>query len=267
MSSPSKSPIGELIWSSPGAGILLVQITQLNKRNAVTLSMWQDFEKGFMVASKDKSVRCIVLKGAGDDFSSGADISEFDEVRADPAAGRNYDAIGDRATWSIRNCSKPVIAAMSGYAVGGGLGLALACDFRIADRTVKTGITAGRLGLVYSLLDCSILAERVGITKAKEILFTAKIFDVEDSLRLGLIDRIAEHSVLSEALGLAEEIAKAAPLSISGNKAILNSISSKVANHREDELQRMIDDAFGSEDYIEGRRAFSERRAPVFHGR
>jgi enoyl-CoA hydratase/carnithine racemase len=139
MSSPSKSPIGELIWSYPGAGILLVQITQLNKRNAVTLSMWQDFEKVFMTATFDKSVRCIVLAGADGHFSAGADISEFDEVRADATAGRNYDAIGDRATLSIRNCPKPVIAAVSGCAIGGGLGVALACDFRIADRTARDG--------------------------------------------------------------------------------------------------------------------------------
>jgi enoyl-CoA hydratase/carnithine racemase len=266
MSTLSKPANGELLWRTPANGIRLVQITQPNKRNAVTLSMWQDFERGFIVATLDKSVRCIVLTGADGHFSAGADISEFDEVRADAVAGRNYDAISDRATLSIRNCPKPVIAAVSGYAVGGGLGLALACDFRVADRTAKMGITAGRLGLVYSLVDCSVLAERVGITKAKEILFTSKIFGVEDSLRLGLIDWIAERDVLLEALAFAEEFAKCAPLSISGNKAILNAIGSGVAGARGDELQRMIDAAFESRDYIEGRRAFNERRAPLFQG-
>jgi enoyl-CoA hydratase/carnithine racemase len=256
---------GQIIWTTYGR-VAICQITQPEKRNAVSLSMWHALDKGFAAAALDSSMRCIIMTGAGGHFSAGADISEFDRVRADAAAGREYDAISDRATLSIRNCPKPVIAALSGYAIGGGLGLALACDLRIADKTVRMGIPAGRLGLVYSLVDCSVLTEKVGITKAKEILFTSAIFGLEESQRLGLIDHVAESDVLSEAKAFAEQLANNAPLSLSGNKAILNAIGSGTLAAQEAVLEQLIEAAFNSQDYIEGRRAFAERRAPDFRG-
>ena len=144
--------------------------------------------------------------------------------------------------------------------------MALACDLRVADETIRTGIPAGKLGLVYSLLDCRLLAQRIGVTKAKEILFTARIFGFEDAMRLGLVDRTAKKDALLIAKELAAEIAGNAPLSIAGSKAILNAVSDGTAMAREDELRKLIDAAFDSADYAEGVRAFGERRAPRFRG-
>ena len=138
---------------------------------------------------------------------------------------------------SIRDCTRPVIAALSGITVGGGLGLALACDLRVADETIRTGIPAGKLGLVYNPLDCRLLAQRIGVTKAKEILFTARIFGFEDAMRLGLVDRVAKKDALGTARELAAEIADNAPLSIAGSKAILNAVSDGTAMAQEEELQ------------------------------
>lgn len=255
-----------IICDLDSAGIGIVQIARPEKRNALTLSMWQSLEAIFRASAANKSIRCLILTGSGGHFSAGADIAEFGEMRASAEAARNYDEICDRATLSIRDCAQPVIAALSGVTVGGGLGLALACDLRVADETIRTGIPAGKLGLVYSLLDCKLLAQRIGVTRAKEILFTARIFGFEDAVRLGLVDRAAKKDALSTAKELAAEIAGHAPLSIAGSKAILNAVSDGAAAAQEDELRMLIDAAFDSADYAEGVRAFGERRAPRFRG-
>lgn len=247
------------------AGLALVRIRRPEKRNALTLSMWRALTDIFAGASEDPSCRCVILTGDGGHFSAGADISEFSENRADAQAGLEYDEVCDRTTLAIRNCHRPVIAAMSGVAVGGGLGLALACDFRLADKSVRAGIPAGRLGLVYSVLDCSLLAYRLGETRAKEVLFTGSIYGSEDAARLGLVDRVAEDA-LEAARDLAGSIVRNAPLSVAGNKAILNAVTDGTAARRDAELKDLIARAFESEDYAEGRRAFMERRPPVFRG-
>lgn len=255
-----------LLCAVDETGIALVKINRPEKRNALSLAMWRALGGVFSAAAQDPSIRCVILSGGGGHFSAGADISEFGEVRAGAEAGRAYDEACDRATLLIRNCPKPVIAAVSGVAVGGGLGLALACDFRVADSTARMGIPAGRLGLVYSIVDSSLLSERIGTTKAKEVLFTSRIFDIEYATRLGLVDRVAASDVVETARAFAAEIIGNAPLSIAGNKAILNAISAGTAAADADRLQGLIDAAFDSRDYMEGQRAFAERRPPRFEG-
>lgn len=247
-------------------GVAIVQIARPEKRNALSLSMWLALGEIFRLSAANRSIRCLILTGAGGHFSAGADISEFAELRAGAEAARAYDAICDETTLSIRDCAKPVIAALSGVTVGGGLGLALACDLRVADETIRTGIPAGRLGLVYSLLDCKLLAQRIGVTRAKEILFTAGIFSFEDAMRLGLVDRPAKKDALSTAKELAAEIAGNAPLSVAGSKTILNAVAEGTLETQEDGLRQLIDAAFDSADYAEGVRAFGEGRAPRFRG-
>ena len=267
MSSPAfKSDDPRIICDLDSAGVGIVQIARPEKRNALSSSMWRALHGVFRASSANKSIRCLILTGFGGHFSAGADISEFADIRANAEAARKYDEICDMATLAIRDCTKPVIAALSGITVGGGLGLALACDLRVADETIRIGIPAGKLGLVYSLLDCTLLVERIGVSKAKEILFTARIFGFEDAMRLCLVDRAAKKDALSTARELAAEIAGNAPLSVAGSKAILNAVSGGTAIAREDELRKLIDAAFDSADYAEGVRAFGERRAPRFSG-
>lgn len=262
--SPDDDRIG---WDTDARGVAVVTINRPDKRNALALSMWRTLHQVFAAASADPAVRSVILTGEGSHFCAGADISEFDTVRSNAEQGLAYDAINDAATIAIRDCAKPTIAAMTGYAVGGGLAIALACDFRVADATVRAGIPAGRLGLVYSTLDCSLLAGRVGATCAKEILFTGRHYGLEDALRLRLVERGAEAgSALATAHGFAEEMLAAAPLSITGNKAIVEAVARGEAQQRADELVRLIARAFDSADYAEGRRAFAERRDPMFRG-
>ncbi|WP_188052188.1 enoyl-CoA hydratase-related protein [Aureimonas fodinaquatilis] len=248
-------------------GVALVTIERPEKRNAMALSMWTALRDIFLDLGQRSDLRCIILTGKGDHFCAGADISEFDKVRADSAAGLKYDRINDETTLAIRDCPKPVIAAVSGFTVGGGLGLALACDFRVAHSSLRAGIPAGRLGLVYSVLDCSLLVERLGLTAAKEVLLTGAIVDLDNARRLGLTDRVTEGNVVEAAHELAAEIARNAPLSLAGNKAILNALANGTAKDRAGELENLIARAFDSDDYREGQRAFAERRPAVFCGR
>lgn len=248
------------------SGVSVVRIVQPQKRNAMTLSMWRALYQLFNSVSANPRVRCVILTGDGGHFCAGADVSEFDSNRNNAAAGRKYDLVCDQATLAVRNCRKPVIASISGAAVGGGLSMALACDFRVADKTSRMGIPAGRLGLVYGIVDCSLLIARIGITNAMEVLFTSRIYDANEAVRLGLVDRLVDDDSFIAALNLAEEIAASAPLSIAGHKAILNAISEGTVEKQKDELQAHIDAAFESQDYNEGRRAFAERRAPKFIG-
>ena len=250
------------------ASVLVVTISQPRRRNALSLAMWQGLADIFAHAGLARDIRAVVLSGDGGHFCSGADISEFDELRDSAKSAAFYDAENDRAVEAIRRCPKPVIAAMSGCAIGGGLSVALACDVRVADATLTAGIPAARLGLLYSIVDCRLLYHRLGATAAKEILFSGRLFGIEDAVRLRLVDRVAEagQSALEAGLAFASEIAAGAPLSVQGHKAIVDACDAGELESRRPELEARIAAAFDSADYKEGRRAFAERREPVFKG-
>lgn len=247
-------------------GIMTITLNNPAKKNAMSLAMWRTLGEMFSVAGRDPQIRGVVLTGEGGNFCTGADISEFDEVRATAEQGMEYDRINDETVLAIRNCPRPVCAAISGYAVGGGLSLALACDFRVAGPDAKMGIPAGRLGLVYSMLDCQILTERIGTTASKRILFGGDIFGLEKASDLGLVETRAEDDPVAAARHWLGAMARNAPLSLAGNKAILNAVADGTAERRRAELEGLIEAAFDSEDYAEGRRAFVERRPAVFKG-
>ena len=199
--------------------------------------------------------------GAGGD-KRGAQIS-----RGDVESGRIYEAAGEAANLAIRDCHKPTIAAISDYAIGGGCGLALACDFRIADHSARMGITAGRLGIVYSVLDCDLLYRQVGLANAKRVLFSAQHFAIDDCAAMGLVDMVAPDTALAAAQAHAAMIAANAPLSVAGSKLILEAIAAGETEAREHEIEAAIDRAMASADYHEGARAFTEKRRPNFTGR
>jgi enoyl-CoA hydratase/carnithine racemase len=258
-----------IVLAMSSTGTATVTIDRPEKRNALSLEMWQGLAEAFAMVDKNTSIRAVILKGEGGHFCSGADIGEFDQVRYDSRSASYYDSENDRAAIAIRDCRKPVIAALSGSAVGGGLGIALACDFRTADRSIKTGIPAAKLAVLYSIFDCTLLHSRVGSTNAKEILFSGRLFGLNDAVRLGLVDRIAEEpgSAFDAATAFATEFLAAAPLSIHGHKTILAAIDARDVELRRSEIESLIAAAFDSQDYREGRRAFLERRPPNFTGR
>jgi len=245
-------------------GVATVTLNRPQQRNAVTRDMWLRLASIFSEFDRDPQVRSIILTGAGDDFSAGADISEFDKVREGLEESKRYEVAVDAASDAIYAVSKPTIAALRGYCLGGAAHLAMSCDFRIAAGNTVFGIPAARLSIVYGVSATRKLFSLVGATAAKWILYTGKRFDADEAVDIGFIDRITEDP-LSSAWQLAAEIAENAPLTIRGAKFILNGCAHGQLDR--DAAERLIDEASASRDYIEGRQAFKEKRPPRFLGK
>ncbi|GGG19502.1 3-hydroxybutyryl-CoA dehydratase [Caldovatus sediminis] len=250
-----------------GDGVVVVTLARPEKRNAVSLAMWRELGRLFRGFGGDAAVRAVILAGAGGHFSAGADISEFAALRSGAEAARAYEEVADGATAAIRDCPRPTIAAVSGYGVGGGCGIALACDLRVGDATTRMGIPAAKRGIVYGPPDTGLLLRAVGLSAAKLILFSGRLLDAAECHRLGLLDVLApEGSALRAAQALAAEIAANAPLSVAGAKLVLEAMARGEAEARAAEIQAAIGRAVDSADYREASRAFLEKRPPVFVG-
>jgi enoyl-CoA hydratase/carnithine racemase len=254
------------VSSEVSDGVAVVTLNRPEKRNAVSLAMWMQLAETFHSLAKRSDARVAILVGEGDHFCAGADISEFGTVRSDLQSVKEYDSATEAATLAIRDWPGPTVAAISGYAMGGGCGLALACDFRVADSTAKVGISAARLGIVYSVLDTELLYRQVGLASAKRILFSGKPLQFEECVRIGLVDLPASDRALLEARRLAKTLVDNAPLTIAGSKVILEAIAGGTSAARHDEIDRLIANAYASNDYREGRAAFLEKRLPQFQG-
>lgn len=247
-------------------GILIVTLNRPERRNAVTLAMWRELARIFSAVAADDDVRGAVLRGAGTDFTAGADISEFDRVRGTDGQSADYEGAVDAATEAIASCPKPTFAAIRGYCLGGGCHLAMACDFRFAEPSAQFGIPAARLSIVYGVRSTRRLLALVGLTNAKRILFSAERFGLDEAVRIGFAESSALDA-LADAKHSAEVISRNAPLSVAGSKAILNDLAENPGGFDAGHAKLIIDRASNSEDYAEGRRAFAEKRAPVFRNR
>lgn len=255
----------EILTDLRSDGVAIVTISHPERRNACTRAMWQALGETFTRLAVADAARAIVLTGAGDTFCAGADISEFATARNNADAAAEYSRHVDAAEVAIHDAPMPVIAAIRGPAIGGGCGLAVACDFRMGDARTRMGIPAARLSVVYSLEETRVLAEVVGAANAKRILFSGDYFDAEDSRRLGLLDEIVEDP-LGAALAYASHIAERAPMSVRGAKLAINAIA---AGHMGDvaaDYEALRSKAADSADYAEGQKAFLEKRKPAFRG-
>ncbi|WP_431324717.1 enoyl-CoA hydratase-related protein [Rhizobium sp. YTU87027] len=245
-------------------GVATVTLNRPQQRNAVTYDMWRRLADIFTEFDRDPQVRSIILTGAGDDFSAGADISEFDKVREGAGESKRYEVAVDGAGDAIYAVSKPTIAALQGYCLGGAAHLAMSCDFRIAARSAVFGIPAARLSIVYGVSATRKLFSLVGVTAAKRILYTGRRFKADEAIDIGFIDGVADES-LAAAYDLAAEMAENAPLTIKGAKFILNGCARGQLDP--EAAEQLIDEASASLDYIEGRKAFKEKRPPRFLGK
>jgi enoyl-CoA hydratase/carnithine racemase len=246
--------------------VAVVTINRPGNRNSMTLSMWQEMAAIFKRLDRDANTRAIILTGAGSDFSTGADIAEFAKVRSDAAQSTAYEVAVDASSDAIQGTSKPTIAVLRGYCLGGGCHLAMACDFRFADNTAQIGIPAARLSIIYGVRSTQRLLSLVGVSAAKRILFSAERFDAEAGLKNGFVDEVSAE-VMDAAILFAKTMAANAPLSIAGAKRILNDVAMGLGILDVEAAQKLIEEASNSYDYSEGRNAFAEKRSPNFQGR
>ena len=258
---------GNIRLDRPDATTAMVTLNRPAKKNALRLAMWEALAELFEGFAEERELRAVILTGAGGAFTAGADISEFATIRATPTQAEHYAATVDRCQLAIASAPKATIAAVSGPAYGGGCGLALGCDFRIADRTAAFAIPAARLGIVYGVEETRALLLAVGHTAAKEILFTGRRIEAEEAKALGLASHLVADDALGAARALAASLAGSAPLSIAGAKAVLDVLTHGPSEKRLARAEALERQATASEDYREGARAFAEKRAPRFTGR
>ena len=239
------------------------------KRNAMSLEMSEATAATMESYAKDSEVRVVILKGQGDKaFISGADISQFKERRSNAEQVKAAEAISERTSKAIRECPKPVIAMIRGYCMGGGLGTAVVCDLRIASDDSRFGVPAAKLGVGYRFNGIRRLSELVGPSFTAEIFYTGRQFSAQEALQMGLINRMLPAAELEKyVLDYAATLAGNAPLTIAAVKRSLIELRKDPADRDLDLCQRMVDACFASEDYVEGRNAFMEKRKPVFKGR
>lgn len=235
------------------------------KRNAFSLAMWCGLPEILTCIEADESIRVVIVRGAGGNFCAGADIGEFPEIYADKSSADSANAMIREAQRRLRALARPTIALVEGACVGGGCGLALACDLRFASVDARFGIPPSRLGLIYSFQDTMQLVEKVGVASAKDMLFSARLLDADEALRVRLIDRLSSPKTLeAETLAYATALANLSQGSIRAAKAMVNAAADQIGDNLAGRFADLVASAFDSPDFGEGRDAFLARRSPQF---
>jgi len=249
--------VGYLIFNNP------------ERHNAMSLEMWDATRRVLDDFEHDSNVRVAVLTGAGGKaFVSGADISEFEKLRSSQELIEKYNAVSDKAFTGINDFPKPTISMIRGYCIGGGLGLALCTDLRICSDNSKFGVPAAKLGLGYGYVGVKRLVDLVGPSFAKEIFFTARQFDTQEALAMGLVNRVVPSADLETYVkNYAETISGNAPLTIHAVKVTVAQAVREDAQRDIALADRLVAQCYASNDYKEGRKAFMEKRKPQFKGR
>ena len=268
--------MSEVMYQSPTERVetwldqttLHIRFNNVVRHNALSVDMWEAVPALLSQAEHDMRVRLVVFSGAGEKaFVSGADISQFEDMRAAKEAVTKYEHMAETALMSIYNFPKPTLACIRGYCIGGGVNVAISCDMRIAASDAVFSVPAAKLGLGYRYSAMKNLVDLIGPGAAKDLFFTARRLDANEALRLGLVSRVCETEKLPELLAeYTSALAANAPITIAAAKAIIKEILKPTPELDMALCQQLIRNCFDSADYAEGRKAFMEKRKPVFKG-
>jgi enoyl-CoA hydratase/carnithine racemase len=258
---------GKVLAAREGA-VGWITFNRPERHNALSVEMWSAIPRALDQLEADDEVRIIVLRGAGGKaFISGADISQFEQQRSGEQGRVTYESLVGQANQRLAAARCPTIAMIRGYCIGGGLGVALQCDLRIATRESRFGIPAARLGVGYGHPGLKRLMDVVGPAFAMEIFYTARQFSADEALAMGLVNRVVDDADLEGFVGdYCARVAENAPLTIAAVKTCVRELLRGRELDRE-RCEAVVRACFESEDYVEGRRAFLEKRRPVFKGR
>lgn len=257
------------ILSESADGIGWLTFNNPERRNAVSLEMWQAITDVIAGFEADPAVRVVVLRGAGGKaFMSGADISQFEGQRNTAEQAEAYARISEAGKRSLEAFSKPLVAMIEGFCMGGGVGVALSADIRIATDSAVFGIPAARLGLGYPFESVVKLVNVVGPAAAKRLLLTAQRIPAAEALRIGLVTQLVPAAELEATVReVAEAIAANAPLTVRAAKLAIDQVVMDPGDRDLDRVEAAVRACFESEDYVTGRRAFTAKETPVFTGR
>jgi enoyl-CoA hydratase/carnithine racemase len=250
-------------------GVGVITFNNPEKRNAMSLDMWEGFGHALVELRDDPAVRVVILVGAGDKaFVSGADISQFEKNRHNAEASEEYSKKSAAQRALLANYPKPIIACIHGFCLGGGMQVAMAADIRIAAEHSQFGIPAARLGIAYGYDGLRNLVSLVGPSWARLLMYTGMRIDSAEAQRIGLIDRVVPDTELWGAtMEIARTISNNAPLAVHAAKVTIAQVLKDPAERDMDVIKQAGIDCMDSEDLREGRRAFMEKRKPEFRGR
>ncbi|MDQ0218076.1 enoyl-CoA hydratase [Peribacillus cavernae] len=267
MSVKNTGDVGRVILERFGA-VAQLTLSRPSALNAISWEMYEQLEKHLTTLADDTTTRVLVIRGGGDKaFAAGTDINQFKDFTGQD--GLDYESKMDRIINKLANFPKPTIAAIHGYAIGGGMIISTACDLRYATPKARFGAPMARtLGNCLSLANYQRLVQELGSMRTKELLYTSRVISAEEAFSIGFLTAIFdEEDIFQKVLDIASQISKNAPLTVGATKEALCRLNKyNGLNISEQEFDDVVSEVYGSKDFAEGVSAYLEKRSPVWRG-